>query len=499
MENLVRGVLDGALDWVCRPFGLTVDPIPTTSCVAAGQSAEEVAVHRYKDGFPCQMPSSTDSRMHRVSANSIARSPTKSNIEVHAARETAFDNLGDLSKRRIASEVHDPENETGSEARLIQYTDGPDRAIIVNDGAKECIAFLLTKETVLHLAEIAQKGKDIKKISQVYQEANQDADIGQGFLDYFPKMLEDATTQEEHDQLNRDLEERKPDILKDIERKEYLESELQSQNEALAYTRDLAEGAFEQILLDAQLLPEGHEKHAKNLGEDSSDMDVSAIPSTPKEEQSFVNENHSEDLDPIEELDLARQLVFELQDKFDHEREFQEQKVVEYRQLQQQGLVNFPESELDLFNIQQRAETTRALIEAEEAFEQARARARSLGLLQNEPDQESGFIDGTDDGSSVCDDLAADVSGLNPTSVQAWVTRVAEAQDEHWVEPDVDEWDSRSVSMSDSVSVVADGKWRKRIDRWHYIEDSTRDGAFGGDAGAMGLAVLSGELQLVRQ
>jgi len=119
-------------------------------------------------------------------------------------------------------------------------------------------------------------------------------------------------------------------------------------------------------------------------------------------------------------------------------------------------------------------------------------------LLQNEPDQESGFIDGTDDGSSVCDDFAADVSGLNPTSVQAWVTRVAEAQDEHWVEPDVDEWDSRSVSMSDSVSVVADGKWRKRIDHWHYIEDSTRDGAFDGDAGAMGLAVLSGELQLVR-
>ncbi len=119
-------------------------------------------------------------------------------------------------------------------------------------------------------------------------------------------------------------------------------------------------------------------------------------------------------------------------------------------------------------------------------------------MLQNEPDQESGFIDGTDDGSSVCDDFAADVSGLNPTSVQAWVTRVAEAQDEHWVEPDVDEWDSRSVSMSDSVSVVADGKWRKRIDHWHYIEDSTRDGAFDGDAGAMGLAVLSGELQLVR-
>ncbi len=350
MENLVRAVLDGALYWVCRPFGLTVDPVPSTSCVPAEQSAEEVPVHRYKDGFPCQMPSFSDARMHRISAKSIAQSPTKSNIEDHAAPETAFGKLGDLSKRRIASEVHDPENETGSEARLIQYTDGPDRAITVNDGAKECIAFLLTKETVLHLAEIAQKGKDIKEISQMYQEASQDADIGQGFLDYFPKMLEDATTQEEHDQLNRDLEERKPDILKDIERKEYLESELQSQNEALAYTRNVAEGAFEQILLDAQLLPEGHEEYAKNLGEDSSDMDVAAIPSTPKEEQIFVNENHSENLDPIEELDLARQLVFELQDKFDHEREFQEQKVIEYRQLQQQGLVNFPESELDLFN-----------------------------------------------------------------------------------------------------------------------------------------------------
>lgn len=498
MENLVRGVLDGALNWACSPFGLNVGPVPAASYVSAGQSAEEVPVHRYMAGFPCQMPSSTGARMHKTSAESITRLPMKSNTEVRAAPDTAFNDLEDLSKRRIASEVHDPKNENGLEARSIQYTDGQDRAITVNDGAKECIAFLLTKETVLRLAEIARKGKKIKEISQTYQKASQDVSFGQGFLGYFPTMLEDATTQEEYDQLNRDLERRKPEILRDIERKEYLESELQSQNESLACTRDLAEGAFEQILLAAQLLPEGHEEYAKNLGEESSDMDGSTIRSTPKEEQSFVNEYHSEILDPIEELDLARQLVFELQDRFDTEREWQDQKIVEYRQMQQQGLVDFPESELDLLHVQQRAETTRALIEAEEAFEQARAKARTLGLLQNEPDQESGFIDGTDDASSVCQDLAAHVSGLNATSVQAWASRVAEARDEDWVEPDVDEWDSRSVSMSDSVSVVANGKWRKRIDRWHYIEDSARDGAFDGDTGAMGLAVLSGEIQLLR-
>jgi len=496
MENLVRGVLDGALDWVCRPFGLTVSSVPGIARIPAGQSPEEVPVQRYRDGFPCRLPSSPDARMHSASAKSIARAPTKSKIEVRAVPEEAFDDMGELSKRGTTSEVHEPKNEFGSEAGLIQYTDGPDRAITVNDGAKECISFLLTEETVLRLVEIAQKRKDFRELSRTYQEVSRDADIGQGFLDYFPIMLEDATTQEEYDQLNRDLEQRKPDILKDIERKEYLKSEMQSQNEALDYTRDLAEGAFEQVLLDAQLLPEGREEYAKNLGEESSDMGASAIPNTPKEEQNFVNENRSEDLDPREELDLARQMVFELQDKFDHEREFQEQKVTEYRQLQQQGLVNFPISELDLFHVKQRAETTRALIEAEEALEQARARARGLGMLENEPDQESGFVDGIDDGSSVCDDFAADVSDLNPTTVQAWVSRVAEAQDEHLVEPDVDEWDSRSVSMSDSISVVADGKWRKRIDRWHYIEDSTRDGAFDGDAGAMGLAVLTGELQL---
>lgn len=499
MENLVRGVLDGALNWACHPFGLNVGPVPAAPCVSAGQSAEEVPVHRYRAGFPCQMTSSASARMHRTSAESIARLPMKSNTEVHAASDTAFDNLGKLPKRRTASEVHDPKKENGSEARSIQYTDGQDRAITVNDGAKVCIAFLLTKETVLRLAEIARKSKNIKEISQTYQKASQDVSFGQGFLGYFPTMLEDATTQEEYDQLNRDLERRKPEILRDIERKEYLESELQSQNESLAYTRDLAEGTFEQILLAAQLLPEGHEEYAKNMGEESSDMDGSTIPRTPKEEQSFVDEYHSEDLDPIEELDLARQLVFELQDRFDHQREWQEQKIVEYRQMEQQGLVDFPESELDLLNVQQRAETTRALIEAEEAFEQARTRARNLGLLQNEPDQESGFIDSTDDGSSVCEDLSAHVSSLNSTSVQAWVSRVAEARDEDWVEPDVDEWDSRSVSMSDSVSVVADGQWRKRIDRWNYVENCIRDGAFDGDAGAMGLALLSGELQLVRK
>ncbi len=75
---------------------------------------------------------------------------------------------------------------------------------------------------------------------------------------------------------------------------------------------------------------------------------------------------------------------------------------------------------------------------------------------------------------------------------------VSQGFDQEEVDPELDEWDSKTVTMSESISVVAEGGERRLLDQWRFVCDSVRDGAYDSDTGAMARAIACGELQLVR-
>jgi hypothetical protein len=124
------------------------------------------------------------------------------------------------------------------------------------------------------------------------------------------------------------------------------------------------------------------------------------------------------------------------------------------------GTNSASKSEFDRAMLLDSREATTMLIQAEEELEQARDYARELGLTLSSYDQESCFVDYLDD-------------GYRESLENEWVAHVDRGRIERWMasedekpeDIECDDWDSKTVDISDSVSAVADSpKSRRRID-----------------------------------
>lgn len=113
---------------------------------------------------------------------------------------------------------------------------------------------------------------------------------------------------------------------------------------------------------------------------------------------------------------------------------------------------------------------TRALIEAEAVYSDVKRMAFGAGVPLPFADNESiceGVGDDTGYTISKEQDLVA--SAPSPT-VRNWLSKVPEGGETGSVgeeaQLEADEWDAEEVGISDSVSLVAEGRQRSRIDRW---------------------------------
>jgi hypothetical protein len=112
--------------------------------------------------------------------------------------------------------------------------------------------------------------------------------------------------------------------------------------------------------------------------------------------------------------------------------------------------------------LQENQEVIKELIQAENEFEEARKLAKKLEVGHNEFDQESEFLDYLDDGYRESME-AAIVGHVDRDSIVKWM----EEKDHRTFSPiECDTWESKTIDLSDSVSLVAEGRERKRIDRW---------------------------------
>ncbi|SMR51184.1 unnamed protein product [Zymoseptoria tritici ST99CH_1E4] len=116
---------------------------------------------------------------------------------------------------------------------------------------------------------------------------------------------------------------------------------------------------------------------------------------------------------------------------------------------------------------------TRELIEAEDAVEQAKIAAREAGLPCEDDRQSSCFADDADDGPDgpfrsgdpdTSEHVAAEPRVLD------WFDSLVEAGDAEFMgAAEVDDWDYSEAGMSDSLSMVAQGSDRRRIDKWQQV------------------------------
>jgi hypothetical protein len=156
--------------------------------------------------------------------------------------------------------------------------------------------------------------------------------------------------------------------------------------------------------------------------------------------------------------------VQDAQEKFDSMRDHYEDEYATYLACVEDGTVDISKTEFDGMMLLESRETTANLIKAEEDLEQARNHARELGLALYSYDQESGFADFKDDGNGYTESIeAALVARVDRRWIQNWMN---ENESESAGSPKCDDWDAKTVDISDSVSMIAEGRERIRIDRW---------------------------------
>lgn len=124
-------------------------------------------------------------------------------------------------------------------------------------------------------------------------------------------------------------------------------------------------------------------------------------------------------------------------------------------------------TEFDLKLLLDKKRLTRNLVEAEEDLKLAKTKAIEEGVYLDDGERSSGFLDRESDGYA--ESRAGQPAGvLDPGEFMQWLGGITEdcGSRDGDSTPDVDEWDARSVEMWDSVSLVAKGSDRTRIDRW---------------------------------
>ena len=166
-----------------------------------------------------------------------------------------------------------------------------------------------------------------------------------------------------------------------------------------------------------------------------------------------------------EKVEDCARYYFRGQAQFDDQQRHYEDNLAKYKRGVSDGEFTFPRSEFDRQMVVYSRDLTGALIDAEAAFENAREQARALhatdstaGLSYYGSHCETSF-------SSPVEHLASYNTMHDWSFVKAWRSNVGAGEGN--VQPaDVDEWDARTVEISDSLSAIDNERYARQVVRW---------------------------------
>jgi hypothetical protein len=276
-------------------------------------------------------------------------------------------------------------------------------------------------------------------------------------------LLENPQVQEEREALTQDLQEALETIQKYEMEIGTLVEKLEYWTEKKLWPHDQIFSQMKEVLQRYNLLDEKGETSEHEMDEQHmmNDIEMEAPSQTPSElaKQELHMEREAA-------ADLVREARFRLQDaehKVDNWKDYCDRQYREFEATQSQRAYDTTKTEFDGLMLLEAQEATRELIQAEETLEETIKHAREFGLVFEDFDQESCFPDHIDDGYR-----------------ESWEAHETAHVDRGWIESwmraekpeypsESDDWDFREVDLCDSVSLVAEGKERKRIDRWRVM------------------------------
>ena len=413
-----------------------------------------------------------------------------------------------------SDDVHVPDAFIGStdhqttpeEAPQPQFTKGPARFIATNDGSENCMALLVTDSLIRALGDLFEDSLQLETRSGPLEHARIDAreaqmamDEAQESLEKVKDSLENAEGQERVQELQRVVQQHRRGLLKAERRRNRLEEECRHVERSIALSRNHTLLTLNTAMKEANLLRPRTAVSPVSIDGDESDDESEVSPqqdsvtATPEEYLvSPLSESEQLRQAALEEMDKRSHTLDIVQAKFDNQRRLYEENLATYEQGYKDGTFTFSRTEFDCRKLEYGRKVTRALINAEEAYDRAEENARAVGAIGSNCGQ--GSVYGQYEESLPDDHMASYIAQKDWGFVHDWLANIPDADElqdpnshTEGIVTEQDEWDE-GQDRPDSASWSEDGEWdipeaeiqhsasaidcdfnRKNLDRWQQL------------------------------
>ena len=378
-----------------------------------------------------------------------------------------------------------------------QFTEGPARFVVVNDGTKDCLALLVTEKFVAKSCDLYEDSHHLSGKQGPLQQVRREARNAEASMTLIKEALEVAESQEQADELRDDTEKRESALNKARQRKDEVEKGAELLQSSVAASRAYTQWVVETAMRDINLLgphrpltpfaaadneededPNNVESQSYNGGEIQNAVEDAEVP----RQQPVLSPNDAEVPVSSDEVstdeDSIRQAAWEdyndkletfhkVQAIFDDRQQAYETNLAKFQDGVKTGIYTMSRSEFDRNRVRHGQKITRALIDAEEAFDAAKAYAKAVGATGSDYEQTNCF--GNYEESMPESQIASYVASKDFSDIYTWMVNVPETCESNDCEPvEVDDWDAKEIDHTDSISQIDFEEYRKPIDQWQY-------------------------------
>ena len=371
-----------------------------------------------------------------------------------------------------------------------QFTEGPSRFVLARDGSRDCVALLVNEGFLTKLRDLFQEERDLSILDGPLCRAKIDLRNMERSVQEAQTALETAESEEEAENHHRIIEQQTSELHKVRRWKDELEEERGVVKGDLELSRNHTKWVLETAMREADLL--GPEKPLpaiirRDEGRQHTDEEISISEQSIPRQSPVASAVGDHDEVELTQADLQRREACDefmersgyldtVQEKFDSQGLLYRENLAEYEEMAAAGDTDMSRSEFDRRKVHYGQQLTRALIDAEEEFEEARDRALALNAISSNHGHD--FYYGAEYEESWPENKIADYNASQDWShVEAWMDDIPDADSESLghdvggeVEEVVDEWEAEEeVEVNDSISMIDCDEYRRDIDRWRRI------------------------------
>lgn len=346
----------------------------------------------------------------------------------------------------------------------IQFTEGPARFVVANDGSKDCVALLITETLLTKLQELFEDNRHLSGKSAPLLHAQRDTRKIEMSVEAAKGSLDVAENQK---------------LIRARERKEKLKHDHHLLERNVALSRSYTQWVLEKAMEEADLLgtrrpltpiiPDYEETDGQYENRDEDKPKPPCV--TSKQFSEIASESEVLRWAAHDKFKESLYLLNSIQAEFDDQKRLYEEDLIDYEQGFREGRYRFSQSEFDRRKVKYAMDLTGDLIAAETAFEKAKDRAQALDAIGLGDQQSSCYSDYQESWKE--EQLASYNVSRDWSRIYDWMANVPDADglENHnsQIEPEtveLDDCEVGEVDWTDSVSVIDFDNYPKEIARW---------------------------------